>query len=93
MLSEKLIRSLDTLIIEFIQGNPEIKFFLKSNSDELSADGVWDEVEEYIQNSKKIYQEKGLWVDELNYDVESLNLFHKMLVIDEDAFDKATIIS
>ena len=91
MLSDKLINNLDSLLMESIQRNPRIKFFLKSNKDELSNEGVWEEVEEYIQNAKKLYQDQGLWVNELNYDIEMLNLLHSTLMVSEEDFDKATI--
>ena len=92
ILSTKLIRELDALLIEHIHGHPHLKHFLKSNKKELSQVDIWKSIDEYIHTTKEEYISYGESVDELNIDVENWELFHGVLIENEEDFDKTNLI-
>lgn len=92
-MSTQLIQSLEELILGYLHGNPDVKAFLNWNKDELSQKEIWDEMSEYIQQQKNIYQNYGEPADELNFDIEILCIGHQVLLNNENDFDRMSLLN
>jgi len=90
-MSTQLIQSLEELILGYLHGNPDVKAFLKWNKHELSQKEIWDEMSEYIQQEKNIYQNHGEPADELSFDIGSLFLKHQILLDNKNDFDRISL--
>lgn len=77
----------------YLYGTPDVKTFLKWNKDELVQREIWDEMSEYIQQEKNIYQNHGEPADELNFDLEALFLEHQILLDNENNFHRISLLN